>query len=94
MADGVFSRGEVDALAEKLDSLRHELSPDERLLLIDIFAAAKHSVMSVQPPGPGEQEPTSADLKQQLVEAFLPHGVDHFVMRFIGSITGEPRQYP
>jgi hypothetical protein len=93
MAGSVFSRGEVEALAGKLASFR-ELSRDERALLVDIFAAARHSVISIQPKGPGGPEPTSADLEQQLVNAFLPADVNDFVVRFMGGITGDPGRHP
>jgi len=90
MAGSVFSRGEVEALARKLDSLQHELSPDERALLVDIFSAARRSVIRIQPKGPPGPEPTSADLKEQLVNAFLPADVDQFIMGYTSGITGEP----
>jgi hypothetical protein len=86
----VFSRREVEALARKLDSLQHELSVDERALLVAVFAAAKERVIRIQPKGPGESEPTSADLKEQLLRAFLPAEGDEFALGFTYSITGDP----
>jgi hypothetical protein len=93
MARLVFRRGEVEALAGKLDSLQHELSVDERALLIDIFEAAGDRVIRIQARGSDHREPTLPDLKDQLVKAFLPAEGNEFVLEFIersARIGGEP----
>jgi hypothetical protein len=72
MTSLVFGRGEVKALARKLDSLQHELSDDERALLVAVFAAARDHLVLVQADGSGQPGPTSDDLAQQILNAFLP----------------------
>jgi hypothetical protein len=89
-----FSRSEVEALASKLDSLQHELTAHEQALLVDVFALARSHVIPVQPRGPGEPEPTSVDLKEQILEAFLPEEGTEFIFQLMDKITGEPRPCP
>jgi hypothetical protein len=85
-----FSRRDVEALARKLDSLQHELSAHERELLVRVFAAAKSRVVVIQTEGSDGQEPTLADLKELILEAFLPTDGDELMFGLTDRIGGEP----
>jgi hypothetical protein len=83
-----FSRDDVIALAAKLDSPQLRLKPEERALLIAVFAVARENVVRVAI-GPAQPEPTAADLKEQILSAFLPADGNEFVM-FPARISGDP----
>jgi hypothetical protein len=88
MADLEFNRQEIEDLAQKLSTLESIFSEQERALLLAIFAAAadraKQTGPSVatlpeasvgQTPGAGagtDEQPTPADLQQQLLSAYTP----------------------
>jgi hypothetical protein len=86
-----FSRDEVEALAGKLDALQHVLLPDERALLVAIFSVARENVLPVAK-HPVEAEPTAADLRQQILDAFLPADGSTFVM-IPARISGDPLEH-
>jgi hypothetical protein len=73
MNDLEFSRSDIVDLATKLDSLKTQLSDNERKLLLAIFSAASSQVWqlgSTAAAVPGE--PTLTDLREQLIKAFIP----------------------
>jgi hypothetical protein len=80
MADLEFSRDDIASLIEKISTLQPDLSDQELLLLMSIFAlAAEHTVPAgalFQPPG-FIPPPTVEDLKQQLLQAYSPGGSLH-----------------
>jgi hypothetical protein len=80
MADLEFSLDDVTSLIEKISTLRPDLSDQELVLLMSIFAlAAEHTVPTEalrEPPGL-IPPPTVEDLKQQLLHAFSPDGSLH-----------------
>lgn len=98
-----FSNEDIRKLADTLN--RIELSGPERKLLVAIFAAAANRATPVGPGGkaklpgfefrdaPRQAEPseevTFGDLKEQLLNAFIPGQDFTFVVR--GKIVGEPK---
>jgi hypothetical protein len=86
MTELQFSRREIEDLAQKLDSPQSQLSARERTLLLAIFSAARGAVQSSPAPGPGTpaEGPGSAqtltNLREQLVNAFIPGGGTDFTM--------------
>ena len=86
MADLHFRRHDVDELARKLDQA--DLTAGERELLLAIFSAAALRTEAAEPGSGqtlaeaelrrqrGEREPTLADLREELINAFIPdiHG--------------------
>lgn len=78
MAELEFTRGEIDDLARKLTSPQLQLSERERALLLAIFSAACRQVQPKYPEGSGE--PTLADLREELVKAFIPWDVSEFTI--------------
>ncbi len=81
-----FTREEIEELAQKLDSLQSQLSDRDRLLLLAIFAAASNQVWNKEEKGLGATEPTLADLRKELLNAFLP-GNDHKFYIHVPIIT-------
>lgn len=77
MSDLQFSRAEIEDLARKLGSLQAELSERERQLLVAIFAAARIEVRSISDDSGGA---AVADLRRQLLEAFIPYSGDDFTI--------------
>jgi len=68
-----FSRQEIENLAEKLASLHAELSDCEWALLLAIFSAARDNVEVLAPAaGPAPSGPTLEDLREQIINAFIP----------------------
>jgi hypothetical protein len=71
-----FSRREVEELAGKL--VRDDLSERERALLLAIFWAAAERVS----PAPPRASSDSVELREQLVNSFLPDtGREFLIMR-------------
>jgi hypothetical protein len=68
-----FSRQEIEDLAGQLDALGTQLTERERILLLAIFSAAgQHVAIHAPPKGSGDTEQTLADLKEQILNAFIP----------------------
>jgi hypothetical protein len=84
MAELEFSRREVEDLAGKLDSQGSQLSRRERLLLLAIFSAASNEVRRSGAETPGQTEATLANLREELVNAFIPGDDPHFIINAIG----------
>jgi hypothetical protein len=78
MAELEFTRGEIDDLARKLTAPQLQLSERERALLLAIFSAACRQVQPKYPEGSGES--TLADLREDLVKAFIPWDASEFTM--------------
>ncbi|MGD0608487.1 MAG: hypothetical protein ABSA53_33475 [Streptosporangiaceae bacterium] len=78
MAELEFTRGEIDDLARKLTSPQLQLSERERALLLSIFSAACRQVRPRYPEGAAE--PTLADLREDLVKAFIPWDAAEFTI--------------
>ncbi len=78
MSDLQFSRAEIEALAQKLDSLQAQLSEREKQLLLAIFAAAGSQVRSISA---DSSEITVAVLHSQLLKAFIPDDGDDFIIK-------------
>jgi hypothetical protein len=78
MTDVPFSRQDIEDLAGKLDSLQSQLSDSEQTLLLAIFSAARDRVRA----GVAEAAPevTADDLRQQLLNAFIPGGGTSFII--------------
>ena len=88
MADLEFNRDDVVSLIRKLSTLESIFSEQERALLLAIFAAAADRAKQTSPseatlpgasvdqaPGTGagtDEQPTLADLQQQLLSAYTP----------------------
>ena len=82
MADLHFRRHDVDELARKLGQA--DLTAGERELLLAIFSAAALRTEAAEPGSEqtlaeaelrrqrGEREPTLADLREELIDAFIP----------------------
>jgi hypothetical protein len=82
MADIVeFSRREIERLTQKLHAKATGLDRRERELLLAIFSAASAHVAPHKPAqAHGLEEPSLADLKDQLLNAFIPGGDDKFII--------------
>jgi Asp-tRNA(Asn)/Glu-tRNA(Gln) amidotransferase C subunit len=92
MASLEFSREEVENLAQKLHSVQDQLSESERALLLAVFAAAGDHVDVVV--RTGDAEPTTADLRSQIVKAFVP-GDDHiYVIPYRIGYDPTPNPHP
>jgi len=78
MSELEFNRAEIEALAGKLDSPQLQLSDRERTLLRAIFAAAGSQVHRLG--AGGEREPTLANLREELVNSFIPGDATEFTM--------------
>lgn len=83
MAQLEFSRGEVDELTRKLDSLESHFSDRERVLLLAIFAAAGNRVRPLQGDEAPYAEQTIENLREQLANAFIPESGQEFVLEFV-----------
>ena len=80
MAELEFTRREVEDLARKLASLQSELSERELVLLVAIFSAASNRVRRSGAESPGQTGPTLDNLRQELVNAFIPGHAPDFVI--------------
>jgi hypothetical protein len=78
MSDLLFSRAEIEGLAQKLDSPQAQLSDREKQLLVAIFAAAGTEVRSISA---DSSDITVTDLRRQLLKAFIPDDGDDFVLK-------------
>jgi hypothetical protein len=83
MSDLQFSWAEIDGLAAKLESLQGQLSEREMQLLLAIFAAARSQVRSVSA---DSSEIRVADLRRQLLKAFIPDDGQDFTIKRDTSI--------
>jgi hypothetical protein len=73
MAGLEFTRKEIEQLAQKLSSPEPRLSGRDRTLLLAIFSAASAHVTSRhRPESRSQAAPALADLKDQIVTAFIP----------------------
>jgi hypothetical protein len=77
MSDVEFNRTEIEALTSKLDSPQLQLSDRERVLLRAIFAAAGSQVRR-RGAGTGEQESALANLREELLNSFIPGEATEF----------------
>jgi hypothetical protein len=80
MAGLKFSRNEIEQLAQKLSSPESRLTRRERRLLLAIFSAASAHVTSrhrAESPSYAASPPL-AELKDQIVTAFIPGQDDQF----------------
>jgi hypothetical protein len=86
MSDLQFSRAEIEGLALKLASPQAGLSEREKQLLLAIFAAARNQVWSSE--DSGEAHITLTDLREQLLNAFIPDDGAEFVIHidYVGPI--------
>jgi hypothetical protein len=82
MTEFRFSRDEVEDLAGKLDVLKSQLSEQEQELLLAIFSAASGHVQQAGTEGSGDTAgPVDlADLKNQILQSFIPGNAQTFVM--------------
>jgi hypothetical protein len=79
-----FTRRDVENLAEKLGSPQLGLSERERVLLLAIFSAASDRVRRADVEGYGKVELTLADLREQLVRAFIPGDSTDYSLEVLG----------
>lgn len=78
MTNVPFSRQDIEGLAGKLDALQSQLSGSEQALLLAIFSAARDRVrIDLAEAGP---EVTPDDLRQQLLNAFIPGDGTDFII--------------
>ncbi len=88
MSDLLFSRAEIEGLAEKLDSPQAQLSEREKRLLVAIFAAAGNKVSSISA---DSGDIIVTDLRSQLLRAFIPdEGEDYILKAHDIDPTGGP----
>jgi hypothetical protein len=80
MAELEFTRREIEDLAGKLASPQSQFSERERALLLAIFTAAGGQVRPRHPEGSGRAEPTLANLREELVKAFIPGDAPEFTI--------------
>jgi hypothetical protein len=80
MAELEFTRGEIDDLVRKLTSPQLQLSERERALLLAIFSAACRQVRPGYPEGSAAADPTLANLREDLVKAFIPWDAPEFTI--------------
>ena len=74
-----FSRSDVEHLAEKLETLKADLSHREQVLLLAIFSAAAEQVSQVWPEDTGDTD--LENLRYRLISSFLPDGFgDEFIV--------------
>jgi hypothetical protein len=83
MAELEFTRRQVEDLARKLDSPESQLSERERALLLAIFSAASIQVRPSGAEGSGRTEATLANLREELVNAFIPGDATEFLIHDI-----------
>ena len=104
MADLQFSQKDIEDLAQKLSNVQPPLTEQESTLLLAIFAAAAYRAKPSGPGGgatlPGfeirnqppeakpEEQVSLTDLKQQLLNAYIPGNDFSFVVA--GKIVGDP----
>jgi hypothetical protein len=76
VADSAFTAQEINDLTQSLTDSQQNLTPQERQLLLAIFAAAGDNVQVVEGPAalaPLDAEELTADeLKEQLLGSFAP----------------------
>ena len=77
MSDLQFSRAEIEGLAQKLASQQAGLSEREMQLLLAIFAVAGTKVRSISA---DSGYIAVADLRRQLLRAFIPDDGDDFTI--------------
>ena len=76
-----FHRSEIESLAEKLSQDNPQLDDRDRGLLLAIFSAASANVTPrSQARIPAAAELTLAELKDQLIDAFIPGEDDEFII--------------
>lgn len=80
MSELQFSRTEIEGLAQKLDSPQSQLSEREKQLLLAIFSAARDQVRSSGPETSGEAEVTLTNLRERLLNSFIPGDGAEFIM--------------
>jgi len=80
MAELEFSRREVEELARKLDSPQLQLSERERVLLLAVFSVASNQVRHSDTESSGRTEATLANLREELVNAFIPGDASDFII--------------
>jgi hypothetical protein len=81
IAELEFSRSDVESLAQKLDTLKPQLSGQQQALLVAIFAAAADQVRPAGSSGSADiTELNLADLRDQLLNSFAPSEGSEFVM--------------
>jgi hypothetical protein len=84
-----FNRAEIEGLAQKLASPQVGLAEHERLLLLAIFAAARNRVRSIE--DSGEVGITLTDLREQLLNAFIPDdGIEFLICGSGITPIGDP----
>lgn len=69
--DYEFSLKDVEDLAQKLDDASSQLTGRERALLLAIFRAARDHLIVIPAKAP-EVKPTGANLREQILNAFIP----------------------
>ncbi len=79
MTERQFTRREIEGLADKLDPIQSQLTERERELLLAIFSAARDGVRPA-PAGAPETAAATADLREQLLNAFIPGGGTSFII--------------
>ena len=80
MAELEFTRREIEDLARKLASPQSQLSEREQALLLAIFSAAGRQARPRYPEGSGRAELTLANLREELVKAFIPGDAPEFTI--------------
>jgi hypothetical protein len=76
MTELEFSREDVENLTRKLDSFKSQLSEREQIILLAIFSAASDRVRLSRAEA-GDTGATLTDLREQLLNAFIPgHGTE------------------
>lgn len=72
MADPTFSRDDLVGLIEKISRLQPDLSDQELQLLTSMFALTAEHITPVPAPDPVTRPSTVDELRQQLIEAYVP----------------------
>jgi hypothetical protein len=72
MTDPTFSRDDLVGLIEKISRLQPDLSDQELQLLTSMFALTAEHITPVPAPDPVTRPSTVDELRQQLLEAFVP----------------------
>jgi hypothetical protein len=80
MAELEFTRTEVEDLAQKLDAPQSQLTRRERALVLAIFSAARNLVRPSGAEGSVAIDATLANLREELVNAFIPGDATRFVI--------------
>jgi hypothetical protein len=81
MTDLGFNRQDVEGLAAKLAAIDPRLEEKERNLLLTIFSVAAEQVSGVSQVPTKEASAVPAELRDQLIDSFLPDGGDDFVLK-------------